>query len=223
MKWITAEEVKAYATTPEHALNISIAHHQQNVDATEKELFAHSNPLAWSLCGLCRYYETDCSRCPLGSCYPGSLYAKASAALKPSNHAAFIKAETALLNKLKSLQSGDNDMDKKKKLEIQIAQNEKDQEKLQEVGRELKARIADAEVTYSIADRFKCEDGEEFILAAGSDDKAALYSLSKGTRWRSAKEVDDKMKITQKELSGILGNLFTLTRYWDNRKQVDCE
>ena len=121
IKWITAEQVKAYATTPKRALDISVRHHQQNVDITKSQLRGRDNLLNEDLCGLCYYYrEKDhggCDSCPLTaedgiSCFrASSLYKKSLPHYRSKNHKSFIKAETALLNKLKSLQSGD-DMDK---------------------------------------------------------------------------------------------------------------
>ncbi len=239
MKWITAEQVKAYATTPERALDISVRHHQQNVDATEAELATQAKPLNGLLCGLCRYYDRPgnggCVSCPLGEndfpCgYETSLYRKALniCESRPRNHAAFIKAETALLNELKSLQSGDKSMDKKKKLEIQIAQNEKDQEQLREVERELKARIAEAEVTYSIGDRFKREDGNEYILIAvcGANSMSKVGKGRDEIRFASLKtghtfggSVDDCHAIRPVEIKSYLTDY---TRIWDARREVHC-
>lgn len=124
MDWITKEQVREYATTPERALDISIRHHQQIVDATEEQLATQNKPLNGLLCGLCQYYDTGhrggCGLCPLGisdypCAYDRSLYKKARHIYeaKPFDHKAFIKAETALLDQLKELQSGDKSMERK--------------------------------------------------------------------------------------------------------------
>ena len=136
MKWITKEEVREYATTPARALDISIRHHQQIVDATEKQLSRQREEgvLGETLCGLCAFYfrKQGCSACLLGQtgekcCDENSFYDIASDlyCAKPFDHKAFIKAETVLLNRLKQLQIGDKSMDNKEKKQVQIEQIEK--------------------------------------------------------------------------------------------------
>ncbi len=230
MEWITAEEVKAYATTPKRAMDISVRHHQQNVDATEEELDTQNAPFGEELCGLCWYYKElrngGCDKCPLltngNSCHAsGSLYQESRHCYLGGDRKAFIKAETALLNKLKSLQSGAKSMDKKKKLEIQIAQNEKDQEKLREVERKLKARIADAEVTYSIGDRFKIGlSGKKYMLVSAGDRMIFLAGLADGCRYTDPHQVDKVVLITPEEFKHIRGH-FRFTRYWNQAKQEE--
>ncbi len=229
IKWLTKEDVKEYATSPERAMDISVRHHQQNVDATEEELSTQSGPLLEELCGMCAYHRKsngDCYACPLERdgirCYDkGQPYAEANRHWLSGDHAAFIKAETALLNKLKSLQSGDKGMDKKKKLEIQIAQNEKDQEQLREVERELKARIAEAEVTYSIGDRFE-KGGGKYIMVNTSRGYVNLINLGDGGRWTDEKPVKDRYRITQKEFDAISSSeKGKFCRYWNQAKQEE--
>ena len=74
MKWLTVSQVKKHATTPVKALNISIKHWQQIVDATAKEIreYTSNNPeslFSRYLCGLCEYYKNvafaSCQACLL--------------------------------------------------------------------------------------------------------------------------------------------------------------
>lgn len=75
MKWLTEKQVKKHATTPAKALNISIKHWQQIVDATAKETKAYKVPdplpnlsmylVQADLCGLCQFYKYECNDCIL--------------------------------------------------------------------------------------------------------------------------------------------------------------
>ena len=84
MKWLTQKQVKAHATTKTKALNISIKHWQQIVDATKEEImeyFSKEGALTTpELCGLCMYRNQDCKTCLLGgkyhSCDVPSQYGK---------------------------------------------------------------------------------------------------------------------------------------------------
>lgn len=61
MKWYTPAQIKQHASTPTKALNISIKHWQQIVDATAKEIkeyLKHDSDLIYSAyCGLCYFYN----------------------------------------------------------------------------------------------------------------------------------------------------------------------
>ncbi len=75
MKWLTEAQIKKHATTPTKALNISIKHWQQIVDATASE--TNEAPLYFNYaeyCGTCLYYCNDCLRCPIRSCGSGSQW-----------------------------------------------------------------------------------------------------------------------------------------------------
>ncbi len=85
MDWLTPEQVKAYATTPKKALEISIKHWWQNRTATKEELRAFAKgsvpfsaaPCISSYCGLCRYYYdmdgAECVECPVTPCCDADL------------------------------------------------------------------------------------------------------------------------------------------------------
>ena len=77
MKWLTPEQVEAYATTPTKAREISTKHWWQNSTATKRELLAYIKkygreaPIIWDLCGLCHYYkakERSFNCCSLDGC-----------------------------------------------------------------------------------------------------------------------------------------------------------
>ncbi len=231
MKWITKQEVRGYATTPARALGISIRHHQQIVDATEDELGLQSGVLDGELCGLCYYYggffralnNGGCEKCPLWedglACFKdNSLFKRAQRAYEaePFDHKAFIKAETALLNRLKQLKSGDKSMDKKQKLEQVIETLKKDLDKAQR-------ELAEAEVTYSIGDRFKKSCVKHLLVQ--DKGRIVLVNLKTGQAWNEPERVGNCRKITEKEFKAICGGEGgclpdAITRYWDNRKQV---
>jgi hypothetical protein len=223
MKWLTKEQVREAATTPERALDISIEHHQQNVDATEKQL-AGQDPLAEALCGLCWYYNQKnnggCKACPLGKsgvdCFvSSSLYQEALQSCQDGNHKAFIKAETALLDRLKqikaNLYSGDKSMDKKQKLQKTVKDLQKALDKAQ-------SELAEAEVTYSIGDRFKrCES--KYIMIHVDCGKVNLINLGDGGRWTDPRQVEDRHSITAKEFDVICSSgKGEFRRYWNRQK-----
>ena len=81
MEWLTIGEIKARSKTAEGALEVSYEHWNQLCRATQKELREtydskkiHINEYD---CGLCKYYFSDCKRCPLKSCEESTLYCKA--------------------------------------------------------------------------------------------------------------------------------------------------
>jgi len=84
-----------------------------------------------------------------------------------------------------------------------------DIDKLIEEQKRLLREIKDAEVTYSIGDRFK-KGGEKLLLAVQTvgDNSVALVCLEDGCLWSGSHEVEDTEKITQKELSGMSSCVF---------------
>ncbi len=86
----------------------------------------------------------------------------------------------------------------------------------------LEQEIKEAEVTYSIGDRFKDEHGDKFIIAAVSGlDGAGIFNsirfVSLKTGHSSGVRVENNARITSRELTLFFGEH---VRYWDNRKQV---
>ncbi len=215
IKWLTKEEVREYATTPARALDISIKHHQQNVDATEEELDKQFAPLAEDLCGLCWYYRKgnsgSCDKCPLGqdtsTCFQqGSLYQEVRAQWsgETKNHESFIKAETALLNRLKQLRAGDKSTDKKRKLEIKIEQTEKAAKAIADEAEQLQSQLA------ALAEPELRRRGDYGIVPKCTHGKNRPVIID---RWRSswidlASENDSIVLLdTDKVDAVILGNL----------------
>ena len=122
MKWLTQEQVKKHATTPTKALNVSIKHHQQVVDATEEELITKNCPALLTIryCGLCIFFyqrqRFRCEGCPLKEIgkkceRANSVWLRASvrydwflnAPAVTGRYEAFKKAERKMLKVLKSL------------------------------------------------------------------------------------------------------------------------
>lgn len=125
--YLTPEQVKAYATTPRKALEISIKHHWQNTQLTEKQFsklsslnpnYPHlNNMLGIGVCGLCVFNKDNCPKCIITknnqSCMDDdSLYVSASNAGSgyhrnptSANWGVFIKAEKKLHKFLCSLRS----------------------------------------------------------------------------------------------------------------------
>lgn len=64
---LTPEEVKARATTPEKALDVSIEHHEENLGLSEVEVkgMDSGNILGRQICGLCVYCDDSCGDCIL--------------------------------------------------------------------------------------------------------------------------------------------------------------
>ncbi len=235
IKWITKQEVRDYATTPARALDISIRHHQQNVDATEEELPAYccvtGGNLGADLCGLCSYYKDSfngcCEECPLGkdgdACHkPESVYQIALRFYKAGTYKKFIKAETALLNRLKQLKSGDKSMDKKQEIQISIKQNEKDQQRLRDEADILQKQLDEAEVTYSIGDKFVCTKTECVLAKIGN--KVGLIELPTGKNWgnNNSSHVQNPHCITKGEM-GNIWNSSSCRRTWDSQEGVKCD
>jgi hypothetical protein len=86
----------------------------------------------------------------------------------------------------------------------------------------IKKQMADAEVTYSIGDRFK--GSYKYILAATSDNgHVHLVNLSVGTHLAGSALVESVSKITQSEFKHVLSDTIRdPVRYWDARKQCKC-
>ena len=94
--------------------------------------------------------------------------------------------------------------------------------KLQEEALRLKKKLKAEEVTYSVADRFKDEYGDEWFLTRTTYEDGygcALSDLSDGNLWHSGEMVRSPRKITTKEFEKICASM-TFTRYWDSQKEV---
>ncbi len=103
-------------------------------------------------------------------------------------------------------------MDKKQKLEKTVKDLQKALDKAQ-------ADLAEAEVTYSIGDRFKNGRGEKNLLCHVGHLKVCMVHLDDGEWHNNPVEVSFTMRITEQELSQIC--CCNLARYWDNRKKVN--
>ena len=85
---LTVKEVKERATTPEKALDVSIQHHEENLELSEEEVRAKANTglLGDHICGLCVHHDQDCSSCILEQndhdcCDDSSQFSKTVSAL----------------------------------------------------------------------------------------------------------------------------------------------
>lgn len=89
---LTEKEVKDRATTPEKALDVSIQHHEENLELSEEEVRAirdKSDGLLWrTLCGLCMHNNDKCDSCILKTSGNGCK----------ATSSQFRKAKTALDN-----------------------------------------------------------------------------------------------------------------------------
>ena len=87
----------------------------------------------------------------------------------------------------------------------------------------LEQEIKDAEITYSIGDRFVFDGilGNKILLVELQNRWVGFVRLSTGQDVGNGKKVSPKnnTKITQKEFSEM-GMACRYSRYWDNRKQV---
>jgi hypothetical protein len=114
--------------------------------------------------------------------------------------------------------------DKLEQEQLKLSQNVADRKVLEGVGdgiaskiESLMDEIAEAEVTYSIGDRFKDKaSGDKYILASVADYKADLIKLKSGARQTSVVEFTECSKISKQIMTSIL---CSFTRYWDDRKQ----
>ena len=94
--------------------------------------------------------------------------------------------------------------------------------KLQEEALRLKEKLQAEEVTYSVADRFKDEYGDEWFLTRTTYEDGygcALSSLSDGGLWHSGEMVRNPRKITTKEIETICSS-GSFTRCWDSQRGV---
>ncbi len=116
MKWLTLTEIGRRARSKKGALEVSYEHWNQLYNATAKELRKAIKERKVDIendhCGLCRYYNVRCFRCPLGasngSCYAssGTLYAEVRDEFfynDIQNWWAWKRAAKALRDKLKKL------------------------------------------------------------------------------------------------------------------------
>lgn len=115
-------------------------------------------------------------------------------------------------------------MDKKQELQHKLEQCIRDRrlgmEKAEEEIADIRQKIADAEVTYSIGDRFKW-DLTKYMLAKRGDGKVALIGMNDGDGLlTSITDVQDAKRITVDEFKSIAGTR-NIHRYWDSRKQVN--
>ena len=84
----------------------------------------------------------------------------------------------------------------------------------------IEQQIADAEVTYSVGDRFKGHSKKWIISVCPRGNEVSLVALDSGCLCCSSTEVVDRKRITRGEFSVFAGK--DLTRYWDARKQCKC-
>jgi len=61
------------------------------------------------------------------------------------------------------------------------------------------------EETYCMGDRFKLDDGEEYLLAQVAPNMVSLISLNSGNRYRDPIKVDNPLSITKEELMQMSG------------------
>ena len=117
--YLTAKQVKAYATTARKALEISIKHHWQNSQVTLAQFGKlekrRAGILSTRLCGLCIFHKENCDICSLGalddSCFNGegaynatfAAYGMLWKSQTRANFAAFIQAEKQMHKVLCSL------------------------------------------------------------------------------------------------------------------------
>ena len=83
-------------------------------------------------------------------------------------------------------------------------------------------KLAELEVTYSIADRFyegKDKNEKCILILAGGNSEVILSSLVGGGYWGLGRtKVKDVQRISQVEFDSMVEHC-TFTRYWDNRKK----
>lgn len=235
MNWLTEEEVKRESTTPDSALDVSIKHHQQIYDATMGEIkdcpYKATLLQNW-VCGLCRHYGNNNLNCPLyikqgTCCHGGTIWGEVERAYEKWRERKyhwsrshefwqkFKKAELEMLNLLKSLKG--NKMDKKEKVTQTI-------ERLQSDLDRAKAELEDLAETYSIADRFKHDNGDKYMIVIDRNKNVSMVSLGFGCAYSSSSGVIDEDKITKAEFGKIISeNFYCFTRYYDhqNRKKVN--
>lgn len=80
---------------------------------------------------------------------------------------------------------------------------------------ELERQIADAEVTYSIGDRFNYGDSKYILVSVGNE-FVDMINLGTGDRFNSKTHVRECYKITEKEIKGPFS---CMVRYWDSQKK----
>lgn len=86
----------------------------------------------------------------------------------------------------------------------------------------IRKQIADAEVTYSIGDRFvRASDTDKYILVSDGDGNCLLICLADGETWAGSAECVNSNRISKDELAEIR-NRTPFTRYYDARKQCKC-
>ena len=91
---------------------------------------------------------------------------------------------------------------------------------------EIEQQIADAEVIYSVGDRFTmdCSRSRKFILSRDNRDgeRVALIGLANGVNYNTFSKVKDARNIKSRELASVILTIGDFTRYWDARKQERC-
>jgi hypothetical protein len=101
----------------------------------------------------------------------------------------------------------------------QLQQVDKDIEALKANKRAIEKEIAEAEVTYSVGDRFHGRHGSKWIIVIQmKGTSVAMADLKTGCLACGSADVIRTDRITKQELREFGGSSFT--RYWDNRKQV---
>ncbi len=130
-------------------------------------------------------------------------------------------------------------MNERETIQAKIEQNQTDVERLLEESKKLISEGGELtqegkklrqeldglnEVTYSIGDRFNLGESKYFLVQQDRR-KVGMVSLRGGYMWHSGDgvEVGDIHKITQEEFDKrqLAGAGFI--RYWDDRKQEDCD
>jgi len=86
----------------------------------------------------------------------------------------------------------------------------------------IKTLIADSEVTYSVGDRFKDDEGEKTILVSSLTMEVVMACLKNGNRYGDSTPVSSWREIPQAEFLAKFGERNTFTRYWDARKKCKC-
>ena len=108
----------------------------------------------------------------------------------------------------------------KMSLEAKLAQAKRDRKlQVESADKEIEAikqEIAASKTTYSRGDRFKGDGGRKWLLV-NVDGRVSLVGLEDGYFWCSSKDVLKQTKITQKEMSSMIGHS-DMVRYYDARK-----
>ena len=108
-------------------------------------------------------------------------------------------------------------MNELEKLEVELGQNLKDQSRLKVEMDEIEVKIKGLEVTYSIGDRFVCNDSKS-IIGCINGSKAVMITLSTGMFHSPPVLVGNVRKITECELKEMCS--CPKTYYWDRQRKI---